>query len=163
MHWRVLWGTDHGNERLVRSMDQWREESGQMTVELCIVFPVVIVVAIIAVNALLFFADCAQLDRIARNAITTLASSPPLDEDPAALAAKVEALVREEMDAQDIACQYEESSGVGRFRVTASFEATLFGRGMRSSLFGISLPKLQHSTALAVDIYSPRKRISGEG
>lgn len=147
----------------MRVMDHWHEEGGQMTVELCVVFPVVIIVALIAVNALLFFADCAQLDRVARNAVTTLASSPPLDEDPAVLAAKVEALVREETNAQDITCQYEESSGIGRFCVTASFEATLFGRGLRSSIFGVSLPRLQHSTALAVDTYSPHKRISGTG
>ncbi len=163
MPWRAPWETGHGNERAMRATERLCEEGGQMTVELCIVFPVVIIVAVIAVNALLFFADCAQLDRAARNAVTVLASSPPLDEDPAALATKVEELVKKEANAQDITCQYEEASGIGRFRVTVSFEPTLFGHGLRSGIFGISLPKLQHSTTLAVDIYSPRKRIAGGG
>ena len=57
---------------LVRSRDDWKQralanprrstagETGQMTVELAVAFPVMIIVAVIATNALLFFSDLAS-------------------------------------------------------------------------------------------------------
>lgn len=44
-------------------------ERGQMTVELAVVFPALLAVAVIAVNALLFFSECAAFDRVAREAV----------------------------------------------------------------------------------------------
>ena len=49
---------------------------GQMTMELMAVLPVAILIAIIAVNVLVFFGDCASFDRVARNAIRVYATSP---------------------------------------------------------------------------------------
>ena len=45
------------------------DDRGQMTVELLVVLPVVLIVAVVAVNALTFFGDCAAFDRVARNAV----------------------------------------------------------------------------------------------
>ena len=42
---------------------------GHMTIELVVVLPVVLALAVVAVNALQFFGDCAAFDREARNAI----------------------------------------------------------------------------------------------
>ena len=39
------------------------DDGGQATVELAVVLPVVIIVAVIAVNALTFFGACAAFDR----------------------------------------------------------------------------------------------------
>ena len=47
-----------------------------MTVELAVVFPVLLAVAVIAVNALLFFSECAAFDRVAREAVRVHAASP---------------------------------------------------------------------------------------
>ena len=51
-------------------------ESGQMTVELMAVLPVALIIAVIVVNALVFFGDCAAFDRVARNAVRVYATSP---------------------------------------------------------------------------------------
>ena len=51
-------------------------ERGQMTVELAVVFPALLAVAVIAVNALLFFSECAAFDRVAREAVRVHTASP---------------------------------------------------------------------------------------
>lgn len=53
-----------------------REESGQMTVELAVMVPVAIVVALIVYNLLTFVELCAQFDRVSHAAIVTQAVSP---------------------------------------------------------------------------------------
>ena len=45
------------------------DERGQMTVELAAAFPVLIIVAVIAVNALAFFSECAAFDNVFRDAV----------------------------------------------------------------------------------------------
>lgn len=44
-------------------------ECGQMTVEFAVALPVVVVIAVIAVNALAFFSDCAAFDNLFRDAM----------------------------------------------------------------------------------------------
>lgn len=48
-----------------------------------------------------------------------------------------------------------ESFGQKRFRATLRFTPTLFGMGLKSSVFGVSLPQLEHSAELVVDAYKP--------
>ena len=43
-----------------------RGECGQMTVELAVMIPVLVAIAVIAMNAMLFFSECAAFDRLAR-------------------------------------------------------------------------------------------------
>ena len=43
--------------------------SGQMTIEFVVAFPAMIAVAFVAINAVLFFSDCASFDRVFRNAV----------------------------------------------------------------------------------------------
>ena len=47
--------------------------SGQMTIEFVVAFPAMIAVAFVAINAVLFFSDCASFDRVFRNAVCTYA------------------------------------------------------------------------------------------
>ena len=42
-----------------RARKAWSNQAGQMTVELAVAFPVVVAVAVIAMNALLFLSECA--------------------------------------------------------------------------------------------------------
>ena len=49
---------------------------GQMTVEFMVAFPCMIIVALIATNALLFFSECASFDRAFRQSVCTYAASP---------------------------------------------------------------------------------------
>lgn len=135
-------------------------EEGQMTVELCIVFPVVIVVAVIAVNALLFFGDCAALDRAGRNAVRVLASSPATTDDPATIAARIEAAVRAEMGTDAVQCTVQRGrEGTECFALTYSFSPTLFGLGLRDQIWGVPLPRLTHTTELVVDSFSPHQEV----
>ncbi len=143
-----------------------RDERGQMTVELCIVFPVVIIIAVIAVNALLFFGQCASFDRVARNAVRAIAASPSTKEASADLAARIEAMVEAELqlDAGAVECvALASGDGVDRFRITHSFAPTLFGMGLRTQIWGIPVPKLSHATELALDRYAPDAQVVPDG
>ena len=42
-----------------------------------------------------------------------------------------------------------------RFTATIEFSPTLFGLGLKSSVFGVSLPHLEHAVSLTVDPYKP--------
>lgn len=141
-------------------MKRLEGEGGQMTVELCIVFPVVIVIAVMAVNALLFFSDCAAFDRIGRNVVRVLAASPSTEDDASILAAKIASAVAAETGMEDVACTPSVADGsIVCFTLTCSFEPTLFGMGIRSSIWGVPLPKLEHSCALSVDVHSPKGQV----
>ena len=102
-------------------------ERGQMTVELAVVFPALLAVAVIAVNALLFFSECAAFDRVARD-------RPYLGTRVA-----VEGT----------------ADGHARFTATIEFSPTLFGLGLKSSVLGVALPRLEHAVSLTVDPYKP--------
>lgn len=57
-----------------------RKVSGQMTIEFVVAFPAMIAVAFVAINAVLFFSDCASFDRVFRNAACTYAASPAYEQ-----------------------------------------------------------------------------------
>lgn len=136
------------------------DRKGQMTVELCVVLPVVIVIAAILVNVLTFFGECAQFDRVARNSVRLCSSSLSEGADISSVTAEIVALISEEMDGGEVTC---ESSGAfkGQGYVTYSLEysytPTLFGLPLRGSVFGVSMPKITHGIKMAVDPYSPGK------
>ena len=58
----------------------WRKTrsctSGQMTVELAVVFPVALVMVFIMVNTMMFLAECARFDPLAAEAVRSQAASP---------------------------------------------------------------------------------------
>ena len=54
--------------------------SGQMTVEFVVAFPAMMAIALIAVNAVLFFSDCASFDRLFRNSVCAYAASPAYEQ-----------------------------------------------------------------------------------
>ncbi len=135
-----------------------RDDSGQMSVELVIVLPVVIIIALIVVNALTFFSDCASFDRVARNAVRICATSPAYGQDLDQSIEQVSALVENAVTATN-----EESSvaasknglGYTSFTLTLSYYPTLFGLGLRSEVFGVSLPSIDHCVSIVIDPYSP--------
>ena len=48
---------------------------GQMTIEFVIAFPVALIIGFTAINAMLFFSECAAFDRLFRSSVYTYASS----------------------------------------------------------------------------------------
>lgn len=134
------------------------DERGQMTVELMVVLPAVIIIAIIAVNALTFFGMCAEFDRIARNAVRICATSPAYGQDVGQSVAQVEQMIVEAMDLEGGACAVSASQdalGHTTFDLALTYQPTLFGLGLKSEVFGVALPQLAHSTSLTVDVYKP--------
>ena len=136
-------------------------ESGQMMVELAVMMPVLIIVAVIAVNAVTFFSECAAFDRIARNAIRIQATSPAYGqgaEESASLVRQTidDAMRLSEKDYLDLGVSVSgRADGKSAFRATLSFSPTLFGMGLKSSVFGVTLPKIEHATELTVEPYRP--------
>lgn len=133
-----------------------RSCSGQMTLELAVAFPVLIVVAVIAVNACTFFADCAVFDRVAHEAVRVHAASPAYRQGNAQSCSLVEQEIRSAIDASnvDVSVSYgAEGFDFVRFTATLEFSPTLFGMGLRSEVFGVPMPRLTHSTSFVVDVY----------
>lgn len=135
-----------------------RGKRGQMTVELAVAMPVLIVVAVIAVNALTFFADCAVFDRVAHEAVRVHAASPAYGQDAGQSCALVEQALAEAIDQPnvDFAVTHNATGfDFDEYVATIEFHPSLFGMGLRDSVFGVSLPTLAHSTTYVVDAYKP--------
>lgn len=151
-------GARAGGGRLRQARGDPRSDRGQMTVELAAVFPVAIVVAVIAVNALTFLSECAAFDVALREAARVHAASPAYGQGLDQSTALIEAGLREAFPAENesVTVQVESvSGGHARFSGTLEFHPTLFGLGLRSSVFGVSLPPLRHAAQTTVDPYKP--------
>ena len=141
---------------------QWRarlpDERGQMTVELAVVLPVVVIIAVIAVNAMTFFSECAEFDRVGRNAVRLCATSPAYGQDVAQSIALVESAISESMGVSESDLEVSaQQDGLGHlaFEMTLLYRPTLFGLGLRDEVFGVPLPALRHEVSLVVDSYKP--------
>ena len=135
-----------------------RDGSGQATVEFAIALPVIVAVAVIAVNALLFFSECAAFDRAFRGAVRVHATSPAYGQG----ASESCALIKQTIDAvvADEGIETEVSAAGGgaghtTFTATISFSPTLFGMGPVTDVFGVALPRLSHTSVMTVDCYKP--------
>lgn len=134
------------------------DRSGQVTVELAVVLPVVIIVAVIVVNALSFFSLCAEFDRAGRGAVRLCAASPAAGADLSQIASEVESVVEGAMELESGAVEVDArqiDSGHVVFELTLRYRPGLFGMGLRDEVFGVPMPALTHMTCLAVDKYKP--------
>lgn len=135
-----------------------KDGCGQMTVELCVVFPAVIVIAVIAVNALSFFGTCAEFDRVGRNAVRTFAASPGHGQDSEVVACEVQAAIESAVSADNLEVDVvvsEDYRGYAKYVMTLRFHPTLFGMGLKREVFGVPLPSLAHESRLTVNPYKP--------
>ena len=129
-----------------------------MTVELAVAMPVLIIVAVIAVNAMTFFVDCAVFDRVAHQAVRTHAASPAYGQGSGQSCALVEQEIERALDRQNLDISVTCGAVAGDFEsytATVEFHPTLFGMGLRSEVLGVPLPTLTHSTTYVVDVYKP--------
>lgn len=134
------------------------DEGGQMTVEFMVTLPVMLIVAFIAVNALLFFSECAAFDRIAKEAVRIYATSPAYEQTTEQSLAQIETLLNDSFDKEYLSCEVSVSggfTGYETYTATLRFSPTLFGLGLRNEILGVSLPTLNHATSLTVDPYKP--------
>ncbi len=134
------------------------DERGQMTVELLVVLPVVLIVAVVAVNALTFFGDCAAFDRVARNAVRLCAASPAYGQDAGRSAEEVRAVIEEALGRGNLSVGVGVSGGAlghATYTATLTYAPTLFGLGLRDEVLGVRLPRLEHQVSMTVDPYKP--------
>lgn len=124
--------------------------SGQMTVEFAVVAPVLIAIAFVVVNAMVFLGDCAAFDIVARDAIRLQADDGFEGANGAAeVRQRIEDGLSMEHETVEVTCV---RTGLGHVRYTAR-TAFLppFLRGVR--VFGVSVPPLEHEVSLTVSPY----------
>ena len=132
--------------------------AGQMTVEFVVVLPVFLIIAVIAVNALLFFSECAEFDRIARDSIRVHATSPSYEQTHEQSRVQIGIALQEHFKKSYLSSSVSVVGGVGglaTFTAELEFSPTLFGLGLKKSLFGVNLPALRHSVSSTVSVYRP--------
>lgn len=139
----------------VRKRFRYRD-SGQMTIELVVALPVLIIVAAIAYNALMFFADCAVFDRAVNEAVRIYAASPAYGQSAERSCALAEAATRAALD--NAALEVSVSCGraaldLEAYEATLIYHPTLFGMGLRSEVLGVRLPSLTHTSSYVIDGY----------
>ncbi len=142
----------------MRFFERCKDESGQMTVEFVIVFPILLLIALIAVNVQLFFSECASFDRIAREAIRVHMCSTAAGQSLEGSCEAVSQVLEENFGADYLDTSLavvENSFNQLKVRSTLSFHPTLFGMGLRSEIWGVSLPGLTHTVDLVVERYRP--------
>lgn len=131
---------------------------GQMTVEFVVVFPVLIVIALIGVNVTLFFSDCAAFDRVFRQAVCTYAVSPGYGQTLVQSEDHIEAALDPVMSGEHLEVEVSSSGASGglvTFKGELNFHPTLFGKGSITSIFGVTFPPMTHHCELTVDTYKP--------
>lgn len=99
-----------------------------------------IIVAVIAVNALAFFSECAAFDNVFRDAVRVHATSPAAGQGIEQSSALVQTALSAAFDAENEAVRVSAegvSGGHTRFTGTLEYMPTLFGLGLRSTVFGI--------------------------
>ena len=128
-----------------------------MTIELAVVFPVAIVVAAIAVNALVFISECAAFDRAFPQTVR-LYAVPAYGYSTEGNSGEVQNDLSSQFDKsyQSVAISVSRVDAVHvRFVGELSFSPTLFGMGVRDEVFGVHLPRIVHRSEYVVNLYKP--------
>jgi hypothetical protein len=136
--------------------EKLKDRRGQMTVELCVMLPVAMLIALIAINAMDFLVTCASFDRQAKSIVRLVASSPANSVNDVSLAATVETRLQEKFTASNIAIEvHVQGSGTEYRTFTAkiNYSPTLFGMDFREKFFGVKLGTLTHETQLTLEVY----------
>ena len=122
--------------------------AGQMTVEFAVAFPVIAMIAAIACLSVAYMGFCASFDGAARNAMRLEAD----DGNDAAASARIAAATG--IDRSCISVD-RSRTGLGHMRYTAtfSFDPSLVGLHVPTSIFGIEMPMLTHECSLVVSPY----------
>lgn len=135
-----------------------RAQCGQMTVELAVCIPVLIAVALVVFNAMLFLENCAAFDRLARDAVRVYAATPAHGQSRSDSAVLVQSQLEEAFseDYLSVSVQVSDKApGFVTYTATLQFMPTLFGRHFSGTVFGVSIGVLSHTTQLVIDPYRP--------
>lgn len=130
-------------------------ENGQMAVELAVVVPVVLLLVVIAVDALVFTSECARFDHLACQRVLACAASPgksgyALDSRSAAVQSALEADFAKQGSSVEVSVA---DAGVLLASMNV-FRCTFRFSPWPLSAAGAPLT-LEHSCSLAIDPYTP--------
>lgn len=131
---------------------------GQATVELAVMFPIVLIIAFICVNALTFFSQCCAFDRDFKQIVACIGPSPSYGENIFNVKSIVEEKLKSKFDKDfiDVSVSVENvSGGFFEFDGEIKMHPTLFGMGLRSEFFGVDVPSLKHMQKITIDSYKP--------
>ena len=146
-----------------------KDDGGQMCVELAVLMPVVIVVALIVYNLSSYLVICAEFDRASQNAIVLLGVSPSGEQTAASAAGQVRSSIVESVGHED-RCDVEvtsqrvsEDDSGGEFVISpllTRYTCRLSFHPWPSSfvLAGVSIDSplvLSHERTLVVDRFRP--------
>ena len=145
-----------------------REERAQATVEMAVVTPVLLVLALIAYNVMIFAGAVARFDRVVPDIVLAHAVAPGGDEGSIDASATVQAQIQDAMEGYDLQVEVSSEQGTtssdggllslsGTFR---TFTCTMHYEPWPSllSIAGVSLGApavLTHERAVTVDPWRP--------
>ncbi len=147
-----------------------RGDSGQMAVELAILMPVVLVIAIIAANLFAYMGACVRFDRVASEAVRVNGVSPGYGEYSSSICEQniADAISSAFVDQSNISIEVSsrEISSIGglgeitneglifslvpsyrEYTCTMNYSVPFFENG----IFGFAFPELQHESVYIVD------------
>ena len=131
-----------------------KSNKGQMVVELAVVFPILIIVACVMVNALGFATECARFDRVSRNIVRTEATTPAIDENNSSALARVvqtlEGHFAYDNELTTAKIISERGSNV-TIECELRWSPTLFGVSFKDEVFGMKMFELSHRNTLVID------------
>lgn len=133
---------------------------GQMAVELAILVPVAIVVALISLNLMRFVDACAAFDRMSLDAVVAQGVSPAGDQSGALAAEQVRTCIADALGREDV-CEVEVSAeSCGGASLLTRYICTLvfkpWPRVLRLPVVSLEAPfGLRHQRELVVDRYRP--------
>lgn len=127
-----------------------RQEAGQMTIEFAVVFPVLVLVAFVALQGIAFAGDCVAFDTVARDAIRRQADDGYEGAVGAGeVAASIEKALGFEHIEVEAACG-KNLAGHVRYEVTMLYTPPLL-KGV--TVFGANVPRLTHRVSLTISPY----------
>lgn len=131
-------------------MMQARQEAGQMTIEFAVVFPVLVIVAFIALQGIAFAGDCVAFDEVARDVIRRQADDGYEGADGAGeVAVSIEEALGLEHIEVEATCE-KNLAGHVRYEVTMHYTPPLL-KGV--TVFGSGVPRLTHGVSLTISPY----------
>ena len=129
-----------------------------MTIEFVVVFPVLIAVALVSTNVILFLSECAGFDRQFRQEVARLAPSPSYGQEAGDIASEIQDDLSRDFDRDylDLSVSASQSTGgLVDYEAELVFSPTLFGHGNLTGAFGVSFPRITHHQSISVDQYKP--------
>ena len=131
---------------------------GQMTIEFAVMFPVMLMIALVAFNSIMFLSQCAAFDRIFRESVCVYAPSPASDQASGQICAQINSELESFQEKDYLECTVAssaQSNGLTTYRGTLAYTPTVFGAYPLRQVFGVALPSIDHTVQMTVDSYKP--------